>query len=379
MLHTMSLQSLLDWLFKSKGPTLMEASVKVVPYKALAIAVTKRMLYEEKPPLVGVGLVYKPHCISTVLFSAAYMHLNVWHSAASNKESENRLDAPCLLFVNISKEAMGGMSEPVSPLSFRGFRLHMTWTQPPGGEMTHHISLPHFLGKSNSSLIEYESEKFPQGLMQGPKIAIDLKPPTKDHWNIALDLILPWMLEDSRQQCATKRAAQSQEVRLKGAMASQTGAPTPAEPPELKVGGSGKALLTKMAPNRERVLETTCEILGRIHALHLQTMHEMGSVREVDWTLAQTLMVKFVRLQLIVGEDFTKSLIALRTDLEASCEAFVSDIVRTMDLHPNDPASHQVKAALQKFQQTTSLKVTLPLMELEAAREDMEKFMWSHL
>ena len=149
--------------------------MKTVPYKALAIAITKRTLYEEKPPLVGVGLVYKPYYISTVPFSAAYMHLNVWHSAASNKESENWLDAPRLLFVNISemsdvipvvvrhpvlldltsKKAMEGTSEPVSPLSFQGFRLHTTWTQPPGGEMTHHISFPHFLGKSNSSLIEY--------------------------------------------------------------------------------------------------------------------------------------------------------------------------------------------------------------------------------
>ena len=90
-------------------------------------------------------------------------------------------------------------------------------------------------------------------------------------------------------------------------------------------------------------------------------------------------MAEFVRLQLIVGEDFTKSLMALRTDLEASCAALVSDIARTMDLHPDDPASRQVKAALRKFQQTTSLKVTLPLTELEAARRDMEAFMWSRL
>ena len=219
MLCTVPLQSLLDWLCKPKGPTLMEASATAVPYKALAIAVTKRMLYEEKPPLVGVGLVYKPQYIPTVPFSAAYMHLNVWHSAASNEESENRLDEPRLLFVNISemsdvicvavrhpvlldltsKEAMGGTGEPVSSLSFRGFRLHTTWTQPPGREMTHYISLPHFLGEGNLSLIDYELEKFPQGLMQGLKIAIDLKHPTKDHWNIALDLILPWMLEDSWQ------------------------------------------------------------------------------------------------------------------------------------------------------------------------------------
>ena len=109
-------------------------------------------------------------------------------------------------------------------------------------------------------------------------------------------------------------------------------------------------LPTKTTPNRERVLETTRGILEHIHTLHLQTMHEMGSVREVDRTLAQTLMAKFVRLQLIVGEDLTKSLMALCTDLEASCEVLVSDIARTMDLHPDDPASCQVKAVLRKFQ-----------------------------
>ena len=167
--------------------------------------------------------------------------------------------------------------------------------------------------------------------------------------------------------------AQAQEERLKRVKASQTEAPTPGEPPELEAGGSGKVLPTKMAPNREQVLETTHGILECIHALHLQTMHEMESMREVDRTLAPTLMAKFVRLQL------TKSLMTLRTDLEASCTVLVSDIARTMDLHPNDSASFQVKAALRKFQQTTSLKVTLPLMELEVAHEDMEAFMQSCL
>ena len=115
--------------------------------------------------------------------------------------------------------------------------------------------------------------------------------------------------------------AQAQEERSKGAKTSQTEAPTPGEPPELKAGGSGKALPTRTAPNREQVLETTRGILERIHTLHLQTMHKMGNVREVDRTLAQTLMAEFVRLQLIVGEDLTKSLMALHTDLEASCHA----------------------------------------------------------
>ena len=108
-------------------------------------------------------------------------------------------------------------------------------------------------------------------------------------------------------------------------------------------------------------------------------MHEMGSMQELDRTLAQTLLTESVRLHLIIGEDFTKSLIALCTDLEASCEVFLSDIVRTLNLHPDDPASCQVKATLLRFQRATSLKVNLSLIELEAVQEDMEEFLQSHL
>ena len=72
--------------------------------------------------------------------------------------------------------------------------------------------------------------------------------------------------------------ARAQEERSEGVKVFQTEAPTPGESPQLEMGGSGKALPTKMAPNRERVLETTHEIIAHIHALHLQTMHEMGSM-----------------------------------------------------------------------------------------------------
>ena len=98
MLCTVSLQSLLDWLSKPKGPNLVEASVAAAPEKALVLAVSKKMLYEEKPPLVEVGLMYKPHYIYLVPFSAAYVQLSIWHSAGSNRESENKLTASRLLF-----------------------------------------------------------------------------------------------------------------------------------------------------------------------------------------------------------------------------------------------------------------------------------------
>ena len=270
MLHTVPLHSLLDWLSEPQGPNLVETSVTAVPFKALAIAVTKRMLYEGEPPLVGVGLMYKLHYISTVPFSVAYMHLNVWHSAASHEESEKRLDVPHLLFMNISersdvipvtvqhpvlldwasREAMEGTVGPGSHHSFRGFRLHMTWTQPPTGGLTHHIALPHVLGENNGFLVKYELEKFPQHLIQGLKIAIVLKPPAEDHWNIALDPILPWILVDSRSRCKAQQAAQAEEEGSKETGTSQPEVPTHGEPPGIRIGGGGKSLPTKTVPNR---------------------------------------------------------------------------------------------------------------------------------
>ena len=89
--QTVPLQVLLDWLSKPKGPHLMEASMAATPEKALAIAVTRQMLYGEEAPLVGVRLMYKPHYISTEPFSAVYMHLHVWHMAGSQAELEDKL------------------------------------------------------------------------------------------------------------------------------------------------------------------------------------------------------------------------------------------------------------------------------------------------
>ena len=209
VLHAVPLQNLLDWLSKPKGPYLVEASVTTVPDKALVLEVTKRMLYGEETPLVGVGLMYKPHYLSMEPFSATYMHLHVWHAMGSSVESADKLSLLRLIFVNISemsdmipvatqhpilldvatKDTMMRTGEPMAPLSFRGFRLHTVWTWQSGGEMVHQVTFPCFLGEATTSMLEYEPEKFPQGLMQGPKMVINLRPPSSNHWNIASDLV----------------------------------------------------------------------------------------------------------------------------------------------------------------------------------------------
>ena len=136
--------------------------------------------------------------------------------------------------------------------------------------------------------------------------------------------------------------------------------------------GAGRA---EAAPSRERTLQMARSILDQAHALQLQSMADLGCIRELDRTLAGTLMAEFSRVQLIVLEDVSKSLVALRSDFLDSCSAFIADVARVMDVTPADPRSALLKASLERFRRQASLKFDLPLVEMEAAEGDITTFM----
>ena len=270
---------------------------------------------------------------------------------------------PVLLDV-ATKDTMMGTGEPMAPLSFRGFRLHTMWTRQSGGELVHQVTFPHLLGEATTSVLEYKPEKVPQGLMQGPKMAINLRPPSSNHWNIISDLVLPLTIDTFRWWREAKCMEQDLEGESEGADVAPKGAPASGKAPQVMTGGSRAALPTETTHQGERALETARAILEHILAIHLQTMHEMGGMRELEWTLVHTLMAEFARLQSILGEDLTKSLSALCSELETSSEALSSDLIRALNLHSDDPVFPQVKELIQKHQQSVSMKVNLPLMEL---------------
>ena len=101
----------------------------------------------------------------------------------------------------------------------------------------------------------------------------------------------------------------------------------------------------------------------------------MGCAREVEQVAVRTLMAEFARLQAILGKDLTQSLSALHLELEASSEALAADMLNILSLHPGNLGFSRVKELLLKHHQSVSLKVNLPLIELEAAKEDLNRFL----
>ena len=270
------------------------------------------MLYGEDTPFVGVGLVYKPHYISMEPFSTAYMHLHVWHAAGSSVESANRLSSSCLIFVTVSemsdvipvasphpvfldvatKETRTRTRKPMAPLSFRGFRLHTVWNRLPGGDLVRQVTFSRLQGEATASMLEYKLEKLPQSLLQGPKMAINLRPPSSDHWNIDSDLILPLTIDKYKQWREAKRVEQDPEGESAGAEGSPKEAPAPSKAPQVVAGGSKAASPTETTHQGERALETALGILERIHALRLQALHDVGGMRELEQAAVCTLMAE---------------------------------------------------------------------------------------
>ena len=142
------------------------------------------------------------------------------------------------------------------------------------------------------------------------------------------------------------------------------------------MGGSCWVASPKQSASKEeRDFKIVRDVVRHLHAVRLQAMHDMGCVREVEQVAVRTLLAEFARLQAILGEDLTRSLSALCLELEALSEAVLADVLDILNLCLGNPGFSRVMELLQKYHQLVSLKVSLPLVELEAAKVDLHRFL----
>ena len=66
--------------------------------------------------------------------------------------------------------------------------------------------------------------------------------------------------------------------------------------------------------------------MDQVHNLHLQSVQEIGFIREVDQALSKSLMVEFLRIQAIIVDDLSGIFWAWQTDMEATTDTFLRDL-----------------------------------------------------
>ena len=371
-------ESLLTWLTMPTGPHLMEAMVTSESHMALAILVTPEELYNSHSPRVGLGLVYKAPYIKTASFSEAFFHLK----STSEAEADKRITNSHLMFVQINKASkviplpyvqplfldvptmsdVTDSKKPWSPHTFRAFGLHRV-IYAEGSTIITQVAYPHLGSKTKSHLLNFQKQQLIPELHEHSMVSAALAEADDGHWNITNDLIYPACLEGFRRRHESSQASQAS----KSAKRSGTGGGSPTCATTPPSATSSQTLFTP-TPGAPEIRGIICDTLDQVYALHLKTLQEMGFIREVDRALAKSIMVEFLRLQLIVGDDLNTSLWAMYADLEAT----MAELMRDMDiavqnstaLPSENPA---IGVALHRFTDLARLKLALPLAQVDAA------------
>ena len=331
-LRMASLTNMLDWLTQPQGPHLVDGSSTENPLTALAILIAPEALYNSDSPMVGLGLVYKAPYIQTTSWTEAYFDLKL------------------------------------------GFQLFQVIIK--GGDpLSAQVAVPHLQGKTECSWISRQEQVLPPELEEAPQITVLLSIANPHHWNIANDPIFPNCLATFKARHEASLA--SGAAASTGGASSQGGSSTPIQ--ELPSATWPQPPPTPPLEWQEVDTRVT-EVMDQVQDLHLQLLQEMGFVREIDQALSKSLMVEFLRLKIIIGDDLSGALRTWQTDMEVATDKFLRDLDAATQTSTTLPSKNAaVGVALCQFRAASQLRVALPLTQLDEAREEMETFIRSRL
>ena len=373
-----SLANILDWLTQPKGPHLVDGTLTTDPLTALAILITPEALYDPDSPMVGLGLVYKASYIQAASWSEAYFSLKL----PSQAEVTNRTTGAMIIFVQIQEssqviplpgvptlfldvkttEDITDSKDPQPPQDFRGFRLHQvifTGVSPPVGQ----VALPHLQGKTVFHWAPKQKQVLMPELEEAPQLTVALSTADANHWNIVNDPIFPSCLDTFKVRHEASLA--SGAAKLTGRSSIQGESSTPTQ--ELPLATWPQPPPTPTLEWREAD-EKVAEVMDQVHNLHLEMVQEMGFIREIDQALSKSLMIEFLRLKLITGDNLSTTLWTWQADMETTTEEFLRDVDTASQTSTTLPSKNAaVEAALRKYQEVAKLKLALPLTQLDAA------------
>ena len=384
-LRTASLTNILDWLTHPQGPHLVDGTSTENPLTALAILITPEALYDPDSPMVGLGLMYKAPYIQAASWSEAYSDLKL----ASQAEASNRTTEAKVIFVQIqassqviplpgvptlfldvkTPEDITDAKVPQHPQDFRGFQLHQVILTG-DSSLIAQVTFPCLQGKTVCCWTPRQKQVLLPELEEVPQISAA----DPNHWNIVNDPIFPSCLDAFKARHEASLA--SEAATSTGGASSQGESSTPTQ--ELPLATWPQPPPTPMLEWQE-VNVRVAEVMDQVHNLHLQLMQEMGFIREINQALSKSLMVEFLRLQVIIEDDLSGTLRTWQANMEATTDKFLRDldaVTQTSTTLPSKNAA--VGVALCQFRAAAQLRVALPLTQLDEAREEMEKFIQSH-
>ena len=247
---------------------------------------------------------------------------------------------------------------------FRLFQVTLKGADPPSTQ----VAFPCLQGSRECSWICRQEQVLPPKLEEAPQITVPLSVADPRHWNIMNDPIFPDCLDIFKVRHEASLA--SGAATPTGGASSRGESPTSAQ--EFPHMTQPPAVLT---PGWQEVEARVTGALDQVHDLHLQTVQEMGFIREIDQALAKSLLVEFLRLRALTGDDLSKLLQTWQANMEGATDKLLRDLDAATQTSTTLPSKNgAVGVALCQFREATQLRLVLPLTHLDEAQEEIEKF-----
>ena len=360
ILRSTSLTNVLNWLTLPHGPSLVDGTSAENNLKALAILVSSEAFENPDLPLVGLCFLYKAPYIQTTSWSEAYFELKL----ASQAEASSHPLETKVIFVQIqvSSQVIPLPSVPTLFLDvktpeditdskvsqptrdFRGFYLHrviITGEDPSVSQ----VAIPHLQGNTSFHWTTMQDQVLPPKLEEAPQVAVALALADPNHWNILNDPIYPSCLEHFKVRHEASMA--SKAAMLTGPVGSrgENFTPTQELPP-----ATWPTQPTMLPLTVQDIDVWVTEVMDQVHDLNLQWIQEMGFIWGIDHALSKSLMVEFLCLKVLMGEDLSATLQAWQVEMEASMDNLLRDLDAATQVSTTLPSQNAAMGtALRQF------------------------------
>ena len=261
---------------------------------------------------------------------------------------------------------------PRSLKVFRGFRLHKAFMATSDFTTTQ-IVIPRPQGEDTPHVVNYWKPRTIPAYRGSGNVEAPLAVATTDHWNRLNDCVYPACLVDFQQRFeASKGAPPGTKQRVLGMAFISTGNTSTSLADSSTQSGTPFGTGGSMA--------SVTKVIQEIFAVKVDALQDLSFIRETDRALARAFAAEFTRLQLIVGEDLNTSLRGLAIDLKRAA----GDLIRDLDVACREitglPSTNpSMGLALGRFHRTVQMKLAVPLLWLDSAREDMQRFLQTRL
>ena len=237
------------------------------------------------------------------------------------------------------------------------------------------MAFPCLQGKTLSHWTPTQRQVITPKLNETPQLTVALSAADSNHWIIGNDPIFPSCLAKFRARHEASQASGATKLTRRHGSHGESSTSThellfPATPQPSSLPSLGW----------HEIDDKVTEVMDQLHNLHLKTVQEMGFIRVVDQAMAKSIMVEFLRLRLIAGDNLNTTLQTWHADMEATTEELLMDLDLATQTSTTLPSKNvMIEAALDNYRELAKLKLALPLAQLDKAQGEMEKFMQHRL